>query len=88
MRFDKDSHEDYYVWLLALRNGAKVCNINEPLLKYREISGSKSHNKLKAAYMTYKTYRHAGYGLMKAFWMMPVYIFNGLKKHSSKKNSV
>ena len=76
MRHDKDAHEDYYVWLVAVKNGAKVCNINEPLLKYRNIKGSKSHNKLKAAIMTFKTYRYADYGFFKSLFMMPAYLIN------------
>ncbi len=81
MKHDKDAHEDYYVWLLCLKNGSKVCNINESLLKYRDIKGSKSHNKFKAAIMTFKTYRYAGFGFIRALLMMPAYMINGMKKH-------
>ena len=81
MKHDRDAHEDYYAWLLCLKNGAKVCNINEPLLKYRDIKGSKSHNKLKAALMTFRTYRYAGYGFISSILMMPAYMINGMKKH-------
>ncbi len=84
MRHDKDAHEDYYVWLMAVKNGAKVCNIDEPLLKYRDIKGSKSHNKLKAALMTFRTYRYAGYGFIRSLFMMPAYMVNGLSKHMKK----
>ena len=84
MRHDKDAHEDYYVWLTAVKDGAKVCNINEPLLKYRDIKGSKSHNKLKAAVMTFKTYRYAGYGFIRSLFMMPAYMINGISKHMNK----
>lgn len=84
MRHDKDAHEDYYVWLTAVKDGAKVCNINEPLLKYRDIKGSKSHNKLKAAWMTFKTYKYAGYGFIRSVFMMPAYMINGISKHMNK----
>ena len=81
MRHDKDAHEDYYVWLTAVKEGAKVCNIDEPLLKYRNLKNSKSHNKLRAALMTFKTYRYAGYGFINAIFMMPAYMINGVRKH-------
>ncbi len=81
MKHDKDAHEDYYVWLTALKEGAKACNINEPLLKYRNLKNSKSHNKLRAALMTFKTYRYAGYGFINAIFMMPAYMINGVRKH-------
>ncbi|MBQ7706796.1 MAG: glycosyltransferase family 2 protein [Lachnospiraceae bacterium] len=84
MKHDRDAHEDYYTWLLCLKDGARACNINEPLLKYRDIKGSKSHNKLKAALMTFKTYRYAGYGFLRALLMMPAYMANGVRKHKAK----
>lgn len=84
MKHDRDAHEDYYAWLICLKNGARVCNINEPLLKYRDIKGSKSHNKFKAAIMTFKTYRYADYGFFKSLFMMPAYMINGVKKHKKQ----
>ncbi|MBR1816069.1 MAG: glycosyltransferase family 2 protein [Lachnospiraceae bacterium] len=83
MKHDRKAHEDYYTWLMMLKDGVKICNTNEPLLRYRDVRDGKSHNKLKAAAMTFKTYKYAGYGIVKAISMMPSYIIRGVKKHKN-----
>lgn len=51
-----DAHEDFLMWLRILKDGGEACGINRPLLNYRKVENSKSHNKIKSSYMTYKTY--------------------------------
>ena len=56
-------HEDFLLWLKLLREGVKAYGVNEPLLIYRLSPASKSGNKLHAARMTWRVYRHMGLGL-------------------------
>ena len=55
-------HEDFLLWLKLLREGVKAYGVNEPLLIYRLSPASKSGNKLHAARMTWRVYRHMGLG--------------------------
>lgn len=77
-----DAHEDYLTWLRILTEYDHAIGIDEPLLEYRLSKLGKSRNKLKAAVMTYRTYRYAGYKKKKALCMMVSYAINGIKKHS------
>lgn len=74
-------HEDYIMWLSILKEYGKASGINEPLLKYRVMKGTKSANKLKSAKMTYGVYRYIGLGRMKAFYYFCFYAVNGVKKY-------
>lgn len=80
MCHDRDAHEDYLTWLMLLREYDRVVGIDEPYLKYRLSAQGKSRNKCKAARMTYRTYRYAGYGMVRALWMMLAYMINGVRK--------
>lgn len=80
-----DAHEDYITWLNILKEYKFVVGINVPLLKYRLSAAGKSRNKFKSACMTYKTYCYAGYGRIKAFFLMFSYTYNGIKKYNGKK---
>ena len=55
-------HEDFLLWLKLLKEGVKAYGVNEPLLIYRLSPASKSGNKLHAARMTWRVYRHMGLG--------------------------
>lgn len=77
-----DAHEDYLTWLRILSEYDYAVGIDEPFLDYRLSKLGKSRNKLKAAVMTYRTYRYAGYRREKALRMMVNYTINGIKKHS------
>ena len=55
---DKSIHEDYAAWLMILETGIKAYGVDEPLLIYRVHTGSKSANKLKAAWMHWNCYRY------------------------------
>ncbi|MDO5126791.1 MAG: glycosyltransferase family 2 protein [Eubacteriales bacterium] len=76
-----DAHEDYLTWLRILNAYESVIGIDEPLMEYRLSKSGKSRNKFKAAYMTYKTYRYAGYSRNKAVRMMGAYAWNGVRKY-------
>ncbi len=74
-------HEDYIMWLSILKEYDKAFGINEPLLKYRIVKGSKSANKFKSAGMTYGVYRYVGMGRLKAFYCFCNYAVRGLLKY-------
>lgn len=74
-------HEDYITWLSILKEYDYAYGINEPLLKYRVVKGSKSANKFKSAKMTYGVYRYIGFSRIKALYYFCFYAINGLKKY-------
>ncbi|MDE6433917.1 MAG: glycosyltransferase [Lachnospiraceae bacterium] len=74
-------HEDYIMWLSILKEYGRAYGINEPLLKYRVMKGTKSGNKLKSAKMTYGVYRYIGFGRLKAFYYFCFYAVNGVIKY-------
>lgn len=74
-------HEDYIMWLSILKHYKRVYGINEPLLKYRIMKGTKSANKLKSAKMTFGVYRYIGLSFIKSCYYFCFYAVNGLKKY-------
>lgn len=74
-------HEDYLTWLKILADYRCAVGIDKPYTEYRLSENGKSRNKLKAAVMTYRTYRRAGYKLIRIMSMMVSYIAFGIKKH-------
>lgn len=76
-----DSHEDYIMWLEVLKKYGKGYAINEPLLKYRITNTGKSGNKWNSAKMTYRTYRHMGFSVLKSILCFISYAFHGIKKY-------
>lgn len=80
MKYD-EMHEDYAVWLQVLRDGGHAYGLNEPLLIYRLSNNSKSSNKKKAAYMTYKVYRYMGLGFMESLYYFSWYVWRNLRKY-------
>jgi teichuronic acid biosynthesis glycosyltransferase TuaG len=77
-----DSHEDYILWLRVLKKYGYACAVNEPLLKYRLSNTGKSGNKFRSARMTYRVYRHMGFGLVKSCCLFVRYAFHGIKKYA------
>ena len=73
-------HEDFAVWLKILREEPWAYGINEPLLVYRVSRSSKSGNKLKAARMTFGTYRYVRVPLPLAVWSGVRYTVRGIRK--------
>ena len=80
-------HEDFASWIGILRETGCAYGIDEPLLKYRITSGSKSGNKIKAAMMNWNTYRYVGLNLFEAIYYMIIYSIRSLKKYRSIKRS-
>lgn len=76
-----DSHEDYITWIQILKEHDWALGIDEPYLKYRLSEGSKSRNKFKSAWMTYKVYRYSGYGVFASLRHWITYAYNGFKKY-------
>ncbi|MCR5701869.1 MAG: glycosyltransferase [Lachnospiraceae bacterium] len=74
-------HEDYIMWLSILKDGNVAYGINEPMLKYRMVKGSKSNNKFKSARMTYGVYRYIGLSPVKAFYYFCCYAVKGVLKY-------
>ena len=73
-------HEDFAVWLKILREEPWAYGVNEPLLVYRLSRSSKSGNKLKAARMTFGTYRYIRVPLPLAVWSGILYTVRGIRK--------
>lgn len=74
-------HEDYIMWLSILKEHGMAYGINEPLLKYRVMQGTKSGNKLKSAKMTFGVYRYIGLNILQACYYFCHYAINGIKKY-------
>lgn len=80
-----ECHEDYIMWLQILKQYREACAIDEPLLNYRLSDTGKSGNKLKSAKMTYKVYRHMGFGMFKTMACFSAYALNGIRKYYFNK---
>lgn len=74
-------HEDYIMWLSILRDYGNAYGINEPMLKYRVMHGTKSSNKLKSARMTFGVYRYMGLNLWQSCYYFCFYAVRGLFKY-------
>ena len=74
-------HEDYIMRLCILKDYGKAYGINEPLLKYRVMKGTKSANKLKSAKMTFGVYRHMGLTIFQSCYYFCFYAVQGLMKY-------
>jgi teichuronic acid biosynthesis glycosyltransferase TuaG len=74
-------HEDYIMWLSILKDYGMAYGLNEPLLKYRVMKGTKSGNKLKSAKMTFGVYRYVGCNWIQALYYFCWYACKGLKKY-------
>ena len=74
--------EDYYTWLMVLQQIPYAYGINEPLLTYRLSTKSKSSNRLKAARMTYETYKAVGYSKTTSFLLTLRYAVYSIRKRN------
>lgn len=74
-------HEDYIMWLTILREYGKAYGLDEPLLKYRIMPGTKSANKLKSAKMTFGVYRYIGCSLLQSVYNFIWYAVKGVIKY-------
>ena len=66
MRHAQDSHDDYILWLQVLQKYGTAVGINQPLLYYTASDQGKSGSKLHSAAMTWRVYRHMGFGPIKS----------------------
>ena len=74
-------HEDFAVWLTILKTEPFAYGINEPLLVYRLSKKSKSSNKTKAAWMTWRVYRYVGLNAIQSLFYMCIYTIRSLRKY-------
>lgn len=74
-------HEDYIMWLTILKEYDKAYGLDEPLLKYRIMSGTKSSNKFKSAKMTFGVYRYMGCSLFQSMYNFIWYAIKGVLKY-------
>lgn len=81
MHHDRDSHEDYIMWLEVLRKYGLARGINEPLLQYTVSTQGKSGSKWKSAAMTFRVYRHMGFHPVHAALCFCSYVLHGIWKH-------
>lgn len=78
-----EMHEDYVSWLNIVKKYGYAVGINEPLLIYRLSHNSKSANRLKAAKMSFNSYRHIGYSNIVAGLFVLRYTFYSIKKRGN-----
>lgn len=76
-----DLHEDLICWYRILKDGAKAVGIDEPLLRYRVSTGSKSGNKWKSGMMAWKTYGYLKLGFFKRCRSFLGYCLHGVKRY-------
>ena len=81
-------HEDFAVWLRILRQESYAYGVDEPLLVYRVSGNSKSGNKVKAAKMTFNTYRFVGIPPLQRIWSFFLYTLRSVRKYSALRASV
>lgn len=78
------AHEDYALWLELLRDGYLADGINEPLMKYRVLKGSRSKNKIRSAVNRWKIYSNLlNMGFLKSCKAFLHYVISGIMKHKS-----
>ena len=78
---DSSIHEDYACWLKCLKEGYIASGINQPLVRYRISTKSKSGNKYNSAKMTWNTYRQIGVPIISRIWYMISYACRGILKY-------
>lgn len=75
-------HEDYVLWLELLSIPTTNVGIKEVLAYYRQVSGSRSHNKINAAKKRWDIYRNAlDMKFIHSCFAMIGYGFNAIKKY-------
>lgn len=78
-----DSREDYLLWLRVLQNLEVAYAVNEPLVRYRIIRGSRSANKVKMIRDTFRVHRHIDSGVVPSlFYTGTHFLKSYLNKYS------
>lgn len=75
-----DLVEDYINWMKIIRATGPAAGIDEPLMKYRVIQGSRSRNKLKAARKHFQALKYLGESFPAACVHFISYVINGVRK--------
>ena len=76
-----DLHEDLICWYRILNDGAKAVGIDEPLVRYRVSTGSKTGNKRRSALMAWRTYGYLGIGFFKRCRCFFGYCLHGVRRY-------
>lgn len=75
-------HEDYLLWLELLSTNAVVIGLSEVLADYRQLVGSRSSGKVKAAINRWRIYRKAlGMSFFRAVYVFIQYAIGGIRKY-------
>lgn len=75
-------HEDYVLWLRLLKKGAVAYGVMNVLAYYRQIKGSRSNDKKKAALERWKIYRkEMNFSVVKSLKYFLAYGIEGIKKY-------
>lgn len=75
-------HEDYLLWTELLALNAKAVGVTDVLASYRQIAGSRSHGKIKAAVNRWRIYRNAlGMSFFQCSITFVRYAVGGIKKY-------
>lgn len=76
------AHEDFAFWLECLRKGYTGVGLLEPLVKYRILDGSRSHNKRKAFVERFRILHHREkISIFYSVYVLLFYSINGFKKY-------
>lgn len=71
VRFFRQGHEDYALWLRIVRKNSRCFGLNEELLKYRVVEGSVSSGKIKSAIWVWRIYRKSeGLSVSCSIWCL------------------
>jgi teichuronic acid biosynthesis glycosyltransferase TuaG len=77
------AHEDFAFWLECLRKGYKAAGINEPLMQYRVMRGTRSFNKIRALRNRFKILKEREkLPYLRSLYYIMRYSINGLKKYN------
>ena len=75
-------HEDYVLWMELLSIPVTAVGDTEVLAYYRQLTGSRSYNKLKAAAYRWRIYRDAlNLGIVESVVAFAAYVVNGVIKY-------
>ena len=75
-------HEDYALWMELMQIPVKVVGDKEIMMHYRQLRGSRSHNKWNAAKKRWKIYREVlGMNLFDSSVALVGYTINGVLKY-------
>ena len=75
-------HEDYVLWLELLQAGCTFCGVQDVLMHYRRVAGSRSNNKVHAAKKRWIIYRDClKLSRLQSLWCFAGYAFHAVKKY-------